>query len=131
MKTWFASRDAAFLLSFVALLRLLARSYADTDLILPEFTGLFGSGVSVVWIVGWLVIAGGWIWALVLAAGGGGRGVWIVLFGYALLTGLGFGLASLLAFPNFAMTSVFWISLIAGLLASVAVAFQLRSATAL
>ena len=40
MKTWFASRDAGVLLSFVALLSLLARSYVDTDLILPEFTGL-------------------------------------------------------------------------------------------
>lgn len=71
-------------------------------------------------------IARGWIWALVRAAAGGGRGAWIALFVYVLLTGLGFGTASLLAFANFAAGFVFWFSLVAGVLAAVAVGFQLK-----
>jgi K+-transporting ATPase A subunit len=128
MMTWVRSSKGAVTLSFAALLSLLARSYADMGFEFPGWIDHFGMGVTPLWILGWTAIAGGWIWALLRAVARGGRGTWMILFVYALLTGLGSGLASLLAFANFAAYSVFWLSLAAGALAAVAAAFQLWGA---
>ena len=126
--TWVRSSNGAVVLSFVALLSLLARSCADTGFIMSEYTGYFGTWFTLPWIVGWTAIAGGWTWALMKAAEGGSRGVWITLFAYALITALGLGAASLVAFPNFVVISTFWFNLVAGLLAAIAAGLQLWGA---
>jgi uncharacterized YccA/Bax inhibitor family protein len=104
----------------------LGRSYFDTRYILVEDFGSLGTGFVALWILGYTAIIGGWMWAL-LAATSDRPGAWITLLGFALLTGLGFGAASLLAFANFAAEFVlFGASLVAGALASVAVGLQLQ-----
>jgi uncharacterized YccA/Bax inhibitor family protein len=126
MKTWYTSPSGAITLSLVALLTLLVRSYLDTRYILVEDFGSLGTGFVALWILVYAAIIGGWMWAL-LAATADRQGAWITLLGFALMTGLGFGAASLLAFANFAVEFVlFGASLVAGLFASAAVGLQLR-----
>lgn len=126
MMTWFRSARGAVTLSFAALVSLLVRSYVDTGFILPEDFGHLGMGFAALWVLGWSAITGGWIWALVAAAAGGGRGAWIALLVYALVTALLFGAWSLIRFLAVpAELAVFSASLVTGVLASVSVGFQL------
>jgi uncharacterized YccA/Bax inhibitor family protein len=129
MMAWFTSLKGVVALSFVALLSLLVRSYADTRFILVEDYGHFGMGFVVLWILGYTAIVGGWIWALVAAAGGSRRAL-IALLAYALVTGLGFGVASLVLFASVpAEVLIFSASLITGVLAATSVSFRLREAS--
>lgn len=57
--TLFQSSKGATALSFAALLSLLTRSYADTDLILPEFTGIGRASSCHGQRIGWLSPAAG------------------------------------------------------------------------
>lgn len=126
MKAWYSSPNGAIRLSLVALLTLLVRSYLDTRYILVEDFASLGRGFVALWILAYTAMIGGWMWAL-LAATGDRRGAWITLLAFGLLTGLGFGAASLLVFANFTVEFVlFGASLVAGALASAAVGLQLR-----
>jgi hypothetical protein len=60
----------SLVLSFLALLSVLVRSYYDTRSILVEDFGHLGRGFTLVWILGFTAIIGGWIWALMSAARG-------------------------------------------------------------
>jgi hypothetical protein len=126
MTTWFSSRKGAITLSLIALISLLARSYYDIRYILVEEFSSLAPGMDVLWIVSFTVIVGGNM-AVLLAATGNSRGAWIGLLVYNLVIGLGSGAASLVAFTsnNFELV-IFTASLIAGVLAAIAVGLQLR-----
>lgn len=127
MKTWFTSRNGALILSLIALLTLLARSYYDTRFILVEEYSSLAPGMDTWWIIGFTAIVGSNM-AILLAATSDRRGAWIALMVYNLLTGLGWGAASLIAFTSNTLELViFTTSLIAGILSAVAVGFQLRT----
>jgi hypothetical protein len=82
----------------------------------------------------YMAFVGVWIWAL-LASPGGSRGAWITLLVFALVTGLGLGAASILAFwpPMQSATPLGEIALLSnllfGLLAALAAWFQFRQST--
>lgn len=127
MSTWLRSQAGCIALSFVALLTLLVRSYTDTRYILVEDFSALGPGFVALWSLGYAAIIGGWVWALLRAAARDTRAAWMVLLGLGLLTGLGFGAASLVAFANFGVELVVYgANLIAGIASSVAAAGQLR-----
>lgn len=114
-------------LSFVALVTLLVRSYTDTRYILVEDFSDLGPGFIVIWITGYAALIGGWVWALLRAATTDARGPWTALLGFALLTGLGFGAASWLAYADFGVELlVYGANLIVGIAASAASGIQLR-----
>lgn len=124
---WFRSSNGAVTLSFTSLLSLLVRSYVDTGFILLQDFGHLGMGFATLWVLGWSAIVGGWIWALVAAAARGSRGAWIALLVYALVTALLFGAWSIVSFLSEpAELAIFSASLVTGILAGVAAAFQLK-----
>jgi hypothetical protein len=126
MKTWLTSRNRALVLSFIALLSLLARSYYDVRFILTEEYSPLMPGMDALWIFGFTVIIGLNIAFLLAAAANGSRGAWIGLFAYNLLTGLGGGLGSLLVFTsNTLELIIFTTSLLTGILAAVSVGSRL------
>lgn len=131
MTTWFSSRKGAITLSVIALLSLLARSYYDTRYILVEEYSPLVPGMDTLWIIGFTVIVGSNV-VVLLAAVGNSRRAWIALLIYNLLIGLGFGAAYLSAAMNNPLAFVIITSnLIAGILAAVAVVFQLRGSMVL
>jgi uncharacterized YccA/Bax inhibitor family protein len=131
MNTWLKSPNGAITLSVIALLSLLGRTFLDYRYIFAEEFPSWGPGLIGLVTLFYLALAGGWIWAL-LAAAGGSRSAWIALLVFALLTGLGLGAASILAFwpPMQSATPVGEIALLSnlvfGLLATLAVWLQLR-----
>ena len=130
MITRFRSPAGSIALCYVALLTLLVRSYTDTRYILVEDFSALGPGFVGIWIIGYAALIGGWVWALLRAATGDGRGAWAAMLGFGLLTGLGFGAASLLAYANFRVELlVYGANLIAGIAASAASGTQLRRTT--
>ena len=127
MITRLRSPAGCIAVSYVALATLLVRSYTDTRYILVEDFSALGPGFVGIWIIGYTTLICGWVWALLRAATGDGRGAWTALFGLGLLTGIGFGAASLLAYANFRLELlVFGANLITGVAASVASGIQLR-----
>jgi hypothetical protein len=134
MNNWFTSRQGALTLSLIALLTLLARSYYDMRFILTEeFSPLAPGtkppalGMDTWWIIGFTIIVGSNM-AVLLAATGGGRGSWIALMVYNLITGLGSGAASLVVYTSNTLELViFTVCLIAGVLAALSVGFHMRS----
>ncbi len=128
MTTWFTSRNGALTLSFIAMLSLLARSYYDVRYILVEEYSQLMAGMDILWIVALTAIVGGNMAAL-MAATGDRRGGWVAVFVYNLITGLGWGAASLVAFlSNSLELVIFTASLVTGVLAAAAVGSRLRSA---
>jgi hypothetical protein len=126
MKTWLTSRNGALVLSFTALLSLLARSYYDVRFILTEEYSQLIPGMDTLWIFGFTAFVGLNIAFLLAAAANGSRGAWIGLFAYNLLTGLGGGLGSLLVFTSNTLELViFTASLVTGILAAVSVGSRL------
>ena len=127
MKNWLASRNGAIVLSLIALLTLLARSYYDVRFILTEEYSSLAPWMDVLWIYGFTAFLGLNMLALLLAASGDGRGAWVTLLVFNLITGLGSGVASLLVFTSSTLEFVIFTScLIAGLLAALAVGFRLQ-----
>ncbi len=116
MNTWLKSRNGAITLSVIALLSMLGRTFLDYRYVFAEE---FPSGPGSVGLgtLFYLAFAGVWIWAL-LAAAGGSRGAWIALLVLALVTGLGLGAASILAFwpPMQSATPLGEIALLSNLL---------------
>jgi len=125
---WFRSSNGVVLLSFLALLSLLFRSYMDTAYILPEDYSGFGTNFSILWFFGYTVILGGWIMALV-ATGKGSRGGLIALLVYSIIVALGFGAVSLLVFISYPVEILIYGSnLLFGSIALVSILFRLRAA---
>jgi len=122
---WFRSSNGVVVLSFLALLSLLFRSYMDTAYILPGDYSSFGINFSILWFFGYTVILGGWIWALI-AAGKDSRGGLITLLVYSMLVSLGFGAASLRAFVSYPVeVFIFGSNFLFGFIASVSILFRL------
>lgn len=127
MITRLRSPAGCIALSYVALVTLLVRSYTDTRYILVEDFGDLGPGFVGIWITGYAALIGGWVWALLRAATADGRGAWTALLGFGLLTGLGFGAASLLAYADLRVELlVYGANMIMGIAASAASGLQLR-----
>ncbi len=124
--SWFRSLNGVVTLSYLALLSLLLRSYADTAFILEEDFSDLGRGFVVAWIVGFTAIIGGWIWALAASAKGSRKSVYLLLV-YAFTCATWFGVGSLIAFANFVEEIVlFGSSLILGIIAFISVWLHLR-----
>lgn len=130
MNTWIKSHNGAITLSVIALLSLLGRVLLDYRYIFAEEFSSYGPGsvgLATLFILGNrrgldLESAGGCRWP---------PGGWIALLVFALLTGLGLGAASILAFwpPMQTATPLGEISvlssLLLGLLAAVGVWLQM------
>ena len=124
---WIRSSNGMIVLSFLALLSLLFRSYADTAYILPGDYSGFGINFSTLWFFGYTAILGGWIWALV-AAGKDSRGGLITLLIYSIVVALVFGVLSLLIFVSYPVEILIYGSnLLFGSIAFVSVLFRLRT----
>jgi hypothetical protein len=131
MKTWLTSRNGALVLSLIALLSLLARSYYDIRFILTEEYSPLMPGMDTIWIFGFTAFVGLNLAFLLAAAANGSRGAWMGLFAFNLLTGLGGGAGSLLAFTSNTLELViFTASLVTGLLAAMSVGPQLMKGKA-
>ena len=127
MKPWFRSSSGVVLLSFLAVLSLLFRSYFDTAYILPEDYSEFGSNFPILWFFGYTAIIGGWIWALV-AAGKDSRGGLITLLVYSTVVALGFGAASLITLVSYPVEIlIFGSNFLFGSIAFVSVVFRLKA----
>ena len=124
---WFHSSNGVVLLSFLALISLLFRSYTDTAYILPGDYSGFGTNFSILWFFGYTAILGGWIWALG-AAGKDSRGGLIALLVYSIIVTLGFGAISLLVFISYPVEILIYGSnLLLGSVAFVSILFRLRA----
>ena len=130
MTNWFLSVYGAITLSVIALLTFLGRLFLDwryeSDLLGPA--GSFEEAANVLLF---LAFAGGWIWAMLAAIRGSRRGLIasliLALFldvAFALVTYVVFCPPGCKGFPNLWPWS--WAQLILGLLAAIALMFQLR-----
>jgi len=127
MMKWIRSSNGMIVLSFLALLSLLFRSYADTAYILPGDYSGFGTNFSILWFFGYTAILGGWIWTIV-AAGKDSRGGLITLLIYSIVVALVFGVLSLLIFVSYPVEILIYGSnLLFGSIAFVSVLFRLRT----
>jgi len=125
--TLFRSSNGVGLLSFLALLSLLFRSYMDKAYILPGDYSGFGTNFSILWFFGYTAILGGWIWALV-SAGKDSRGGLITLLVYSIVVALVFGVLLLLIFVSYpAEILVYGANFIFGSIAFVSVFLRLRA----
>ncbi len=134
MKTWFISLNGAIVLSLVAYLTVLGRTFVDFRYLIPEMYPSAGPGLVGLGIVAFTAFFGSWVWVL-LAAARGGRGGLIAVLVYYLFFTFFSGLYSLLFLcPSTCPSSqplmeiALWANLITGLLASVTVGSQLREA---
>lgn len=126
MKIWLTSRNGALVLSFTALLSLLARSYYDVRFILTEEYSPLMPEMDTLWIIGLTVFIGLNVAFLLVATANGNRGAWIGLFAFNLLTGLGSGAGSLLVFTSNTLELVLFLTcLFTGSLAAVSVGTRL------
>jgi len=124
---WFGSSNGVVMLSFLALLSLLFRSYTDTAYILPGDYSGFGTNFSILWFFGYTAILSGWIWVLV-ATGKGSRGGLIALLVYSIIVALVFGAISLLVFVSYPVEILIYGSnLFLGSIAFVSILFRLRA----
>ena len=124
---WFRSSNGAVLLSFLAMLSLLFRSYIDTAYILPGDYSGFGTNFSILWFFGYTAILGGWIWALI-AAGKDSRGGLITSLVYSIIVALIFGAISLLVFVSYPVEIlVYGANFLFGSIAFVSILFRLRA----
>ena len=124
---WFRSSNGAVLLSFLAMLSLLFRSYIDTAYILPGDYSGFGTNFSILWFFGYTAILGDWIWALI-AAGKDSRGGLITSLVYSIIVALVFGAISLLVFVSYPVEIlVYGANFLFGSIAFVSILFRLRA----
>lgn len=130
MKSWFTSIDGAVTLSVIALLTELWRAFVDFQREYSNF--LNGTGAVLLGTLLYTALFGGWAWAL-LRAMRGSRSALIVALIINLLFLLAIPLGTLVAYcpspcrelwPLMELAN--WINLLFGLLATVALALQLR-----
>ncbi len=132
MMAWFTSPNGATVLSLMAYLTVLGRTFVDFRYLIPEMYPSAGPGPLGLAIAAYAAFFGSWVWAL-LAAASGGRGGLIAVLVYNLIFTFFSGLYSLLFLcPSTCPSSqplmeiALWANLITGLLASVAVGSRLR-----
>lgn len=124
---WFRSLSGVLLLSYLGLLSLLVRSYMDTRFILVEDFSELGQGFILLWILGFTLIVGGWVWSLVAAARQGTRALYALLV-YAVVCALWFGLGSLIQYADHVEElMIFGASLITGGLAAISTWLHLKT----
>lgn len=131
MKNWFLSQNGAITLSVMALLVFLGRLFLDWRYE-SHLLGAEGSLQEFLYILMFLAFAGGWIWGM-LAAKSGSRSGLLTCLVFALLLDVGFAVATYLFWcppesctkfiPNLWQWN--WAELILGLLATIALVFQL------
>jgi hypothetical protein len=133
MKNWFLSLHGAITLSVIALLTLLGRLFLDWRYE-SHLLGAPGSILETFYVLLFLAFAGGWVWAMLAAIRGIRRGLIACLI-LALLLNVGSALAMYFSwcpparcpsFPNQGLWPWTWAQLISGLLAAIALVFQLR-----
>lgn len=131
MKNWLTSLNGAITLSVIAFLTFLGRAFMDWRYEYPQQDPM-GSLDTMMALI-YMVLIGGWLWGL-LAAGHGSRRGLIVCLIAVLLLDVAFALATYFIFcppwtgctgwPNAWPWN--WSNLISGVIAAVAIAFQLR-----
>jgi len=132
MKNWFLSLNGAITLSVIGFLTWLGRLFMDWRYE-SQLMGAAGSIQEAFNVLLLLAFAGGWVWAM-LAAIRGSRGGLLACLIFALLLDIGFALLMYFFWcPPSRGCNVFstiyswnWAHLIAGLLAAIALVFQLR-----
>ena len=129
MKNWFTSLRGAIALTLISLLVYLGRAFIDFYYVFGEF-GL-GVGMVAGSIVIYLLLFGGWIWALLSAVQGSRRGL-IAAFGFNLFFLLFIALGTLVSYcPSPCQTGwplgeiAIWASLFTGLLAAICLGYQI------
>jgi hypothetical protein len=132
MRKWLTSLNGAITLSVIALLTFLGRGFMDWryEYPLQDPSGAWDIPGTLVY----MALAGGWIWSLLAAIRGSRRGL-IAILGFVLLLNVALALATYFIFcppstgcegwPNAWLWN--WVNLISGLLAIIAVTFQLRT----
>lgn len=130
MKNWFASLNGAIVLSFIALLTFLGRTFIDFQFVYNEFAPNPNSAALAMLLN--MSLFGGWLWSLYAGVRGIRRG-WIAGLIFALLLPFMGGIATLVFFcPSPCATAgglmeiANWINMITGLLAVIAVGLHLR-----
>src|SRR5262245_13297285 len=128
MRNWFLSLNGAITLSVFGLLTWLGRLFLDW----AYEIGNYGEDVTLVALI-FVAFVGGWVWAMLAAIRGSRRALMVCLV-LVLLLDVGFALATYFiwcppwlacrGFPN--LWPWTWAHLIAGLLAALALLFQLR-----
>jgi hypothetical protein len=131
MKNWFLSLNGAITLSVMALLVFLGRVFLDYRYE-SHLLGAEGSLQEFLYILMFLAFAGGWVWGM-LAAKSGSRGGLFTCLVLALLLDVGFAAMTYFFWcPPSSCTQFIpnlwqwnWAELIFGLLAAIALMFQL------
>jgi hypothetical protein len=134
MRKWLLSLNGAITLSVIALLTFLGRLFLDWRYE-SQLLGSAGSFEEAVNVLLFLAFAGGWIWAMLAAICGSRRGL-IASLVLAMLLDVAFALVTYAVFcppgcrgfPNLRPWS--WAQLSSGLLAAIALTFQLRQKNA-
>jgi hypothetical protein len=135
MRGWLVSLNGAVTLGIIAFLTLMARLTFLDALYVPEFRVLLPENqpaTIALTVIVYIVLVGGWVWAL-LAAAQGSRGGLIASLLFSLLTALGGGLLTLAALcPNGCAAPpvgnlIVWANFVSGLAASLALGLQLIS----
>ncbi len=129
MKNWFTSLRGALAFTLISLLVYLGRAFIDFYYVFGEFglgVGMVGGAILI-----YLVLFGGWIWALLSAVQGNRRGL-ITTFGFNLFFLLFIAVGTLGSYcPSPCRTGwplgeiAIWASLVAGLLASIPLGIQI------
>lgn len=130
MRNWFLSLNGAITLSVIGLLTWLGRLFLDWRYE-SQLMGAAGSIQEALNVLLFLAFAGGWVWAMLAAIRGSRRGLIACLL-LALLLDVAFALVTYAVlcppgcrgFPHLWPWN--WAQLITGLLAAIALAFQLR-----
>ena len=133
MRRWLMSLPGAVTLGIIAFLTLMARLTFLDALYVPEFRLLLPENqpatIALTMVV-YMLLVGLWVWALLTASRGSRAGVIAALF-FSLLTAFGGGLFTLAtlcpdgcAAPP-AGDGIVWANLISGLVASLALGYQL------
>jgi len=129
MKNWFLSLPGSIAFAVISLLVFLGRAFIDFYYVFGEF----GLGVGKVGgaILFYLVLFGGWIWSLLSAVQGSGRGL-IAVFGFNLFFLLFIAVGTLVSYcPSPCRTGwplgeiAIWASLAAGLVAAFSLGIQI------
>jgi len=131
MKNWFLSRNGAITLSVMALLVYLGRAFLDWRYE-SHLLGVEGSLQEFLYILMFLAFAGSWVWGM-LAAKSGSRGGLLACLILSLLLGVGFAAVTYFFLCPPASCPKFipnlwqwnWAQFISGLVASIALVFQL------
>jgi len=131
MKNWITSLNGTIALSVVALLTFLGRAFMDWRYEYPnqDPTGNWDTFTALIY----MVLVGGWLWGLLAATRGTRRGLIVCLIAVLLLD-VAFALVTYFFFcPPWTACTGWpnawpwnWSNLISGVIAAVAIAFQLR-----